>query len=321
MDLSGQIAAQIRVKALELGFTACGFSTASRLNELEHFFEQWIAEGKHGTLDYLEKNRELRMDPTTLLPGTKTVISLAASYYFPSNHDDSGNNLICRYARGKDYHKVMKAYGEQLLAWMNETFGPLSGRVFVDSGPIFEKEWARRSGIGWIGKHGLLIIPGKGSWLFLCEILTDLVVEEKTEPVANRCGTCTRCIEACPTGAIASTGRLNPPSCIAYLTIEDQVEVPDSLRGKWKHTVFGCDICQEVCPWNAAPEITRMDEFIPDNRRERITPETVRSLTPEAFLEKYGDTALIRTGLKGILRNFAFIQDMDPDALTHKKCP
>ena len=320
MDHYGQIAPRIRAKALELGFTACGFSPASRLGELEPFYNQWIAEGRHGNLDYLEKNRELRMDPAALLPGTKTVISLAASYYYPSNPDDPDDNLICRYARGKDYHKVMKAHGQELLSWMSKTFGPLNGRVFVDSGPIFEKEWARRGGLGWIGKHGLLIIPGKGSWLFLCEILTDLAVEEKAEPVVNRCGTCTRCIDACPTGAITSPGRLNPPSCIAYLTIEDHPEAPGSLKGKWKHTVFGCDICQEVCPWNAAPETTRMDEFIPDSRREKLTAVTVRSLTPESFLEKYGDTALVRTGLKGILRNFAFIQDSNTDALTDKTC-
>lgn len=315
MDSSGQMAAQIRAKALGLGFTACGFSPASRLGELESFYNRWIAEGRHGTLDYLEKNRELRMDPAALLPGTKTVISLAASYYYPSGPDPD-ENLICRYARGKDYHRVMKAHGQELLDWMRETFGPLNGRVFVDSGPIFEKEWARRGGLGWIGKHGLLIIPGKGSWLFLCEILTDLTIEENTEPVASRCGTCVRCIEACPAGAITAPGSLDPTSCIAYLTIEDHPAGAGSLRGKWKHTVFGCDICQEVCPWNTAPEVTRMEEFIPDSRRKKLTPETIRLLTPESFLEEYGDTALVRTGLQGILRNFAFIQDTDADLPT-----
>ena len=304
MAENGQIASGIRGKALDMGFSACGFAPVARLSEWESFYDQWIADGKHGSLDYLAKNRALRLNPASLLPGAKTVISLAASYYYPTAGNDTGDNLICRYARGKDYHKVLKSRCKKLLAWIHATYGPVSGRIFVDSGVVLEKEWARRAGLGWIGKHGLLIIPGKGSWFLLCEILTDLEVEEENTLVDDRCGTCTRCMEACPTGALASAGRLDLRSCIAYLTIESKAEIPESLKGKWDHTIYGCDICQEACPWNAAPEISRMAEFFPVVRMDRKAAESLRSLDSKAFFEKYGGTPLKRAGLSGLVRNY-----------------
>ncbi len=304
MEAQSEIANRIRAKALGLGFSGCGFSPVRPLEELQPFFDDWLSEGYAGEMEYLNRNRDLRHDPGLLVPNSRTIISLAAGYYYP----DKGSQVpVSRYARATDYHKVLKKLGKELLEWINAEIAPAEGRVFCDSAPLFEKEWARRSGLGWIGKNGLLLIPGKGSWFFLCEIITSLEIKEQAAPVPNHCGSCTRCMDSCPTGAIFEPGRIDPRACVSYLTIEKKSEIPDSYKGKWDQTVYGCDICQSVCPWNQEPIPTEIPSFVPDQKVLELTLEQIPRLTPEAFGELFDRTPVNRIGLSGILRNLAFL--------------
>ncbi|HBB93446.1 MAG: tRNA epoxyqueuosine(34) reductase QueG [Bacteroidetes bacterium GWF2_49_14] len=304
MAPESDIVNRIRAKALELGFSACGFSPVCQMEEFRPVFDDWLSKGYAGEMDYLSQNRDLRTNPGLLVPVAKTIISLAAGYYFP---DEGSTVPVSRYARGKDYHKVLKKLGKELLAWINREVAPANGRVFCDTAPIFEKEWARRSGLGWIGKNGLLLIPGKGSWFFLCEVVTSLEIIEQTEMVPDQCGTCSRCMDACPTGAITEPGRIDPRACISYLTVEQKTEIPDSFKGKWNQTVHGCDICQSVCPWNREPIATGIRAFKPEQKVLDLTIDAIPELSPESFSELFDRTPVKRIGLSGILRNFAFL--------------
>jgi epoxyqueuosine reductase len=295
----------IRSKALELGFSACGFSPVTKLDEIKDYFSGWLDQGYHGEMEFLENNSQVRLDPSLLLENAQTVISLAASYHAG---DSNPENPVSRYARGADYHKVLKKKGKELLAWINQTIGPAEGRVFVDSAPLFEKEYARRAGLGWIGKHGLLINPESGSYLFLCEIVTTLSVREEARLIPDHCGTCTRCIDACPTQALVAPYRLDPRKCISYLTIEKKGDLPETMKGKWTHTVYGCDICQEACPWNKDLPLTPMKELMPSVRIANLKMADIRSLTEEGFLKLFDGTPVKRGGFSQILRNFEFIQ-------------
>ena len=298
---------RIREKALEMGFIACGFANPNRLDHLENPFSQWLDDGYAGTMEFLHRNRDLRLDPAGLLPGVKTVISLAASYHDPT---PPANSPFSRYARIPDYHRVLKIQARALAEWMNGQFGSAEYRIFTDSAPLFEKEWARRAGLGWIGKHGLLIHPEAGSWIFLCEILTCIEIPADRTPIPDRCGSCTRCMDACPTQAIVSPGRIDPRKCISYLTIETKEEIPESFSGKWNHTVYGCDICQEVCPWNQHVLPASMPEFYPSGDLTGLTMEDLENLKEEEFSALFDGTPIQRGGLFRILRNFAFVKDV-----------
>ena len=303
-----EIPVLIRNKALELGFSACGFSPVARLEELEDYMSGWLSQGFNGEMQYLQNNLEVRLDPSNLLENAKTVISLAASYYVPGVPLD---HPVSRYAMGEDYHKVLKKRGKELLQWMKKSFGPLEGRVFVDSAPLFEKEYARKAGLGWTGKNGLLIRKGVGSFLFMCEIVTTLGVREAAPAIRDRCGNCTRCIDACPTEALIGSYRLDPRKCISYLTIELKDGIPEGMRGKWSHTVYGCDICQEVCPWNKEIPLTTMNEFIPSGSLLDLKMKDIGTLTEESFHQLFDRTPVKRGGFSQILRNFEFIQEKE----------
>ena len=303
-----KIAREIERKALELGFSACGFAPADPLKEMEPVYRQWLASGKSGEMNYLARNIDIRLDPGKLVDDAKTIISLAAGYFFPLPEIIPGDPRISRYALGKDYHGVLKSLGNELLFWIQNEIGPTKGRVFTDSAPVFEREWARRAGIGWIGKNGCLIIPHLGSWFFLAEIVTDREIPSETRVAANRCGSCNRCIEACPTGCLDGHGSMDPRKCISYLTIENKSEIPVGFRGKWKDWIFGCDICQDVCPWNNNPENSPITEFQPRPGLTSLHSDHFKCLDDKTFGQLFKGTPVLRAGWSGILRNFEFLE-------------
>ncbi len=315
-----------RQKAFESGFSACSFAPADQLDDLRPTFLEWIDSGKAGEMGYLERNVDLRLDPGKLIEGAKTVISLAAPYYYPLDEHVAGNPRISRYALGNDYHEILRARGHELLDWINKEIGPAKGRVFTDSAPVFEREWARRSGLGWIGKNGCLIIPKQGSYFFLTEIITDLDLSTllssglpsssssrlpspglSSDLLPPHCGTCTRCIDSCPTGALAGDGSMDPRKCISYLTIEHKGDIPEEFHGKWSDWVFGCDICQDVCPWNSKPFQSMIPELAPRSGLMEITGRTMEGMDEATFMQLFDGTPVKRTGRTGILRNFAFL--------------
>lgn len=297
----------IQRKAMELGFSACGFSPVDSLSGLEPVFHQWLASGNAGEMNYLSRNIDIRLDPGKLLDGAKTIISLAAGYFYPLPGHVSGHPRISRYALGRDYHKVLKSRGSELLSWIQKQTGSVNGRVFTDSAPIFEREWARRAGFGWIGKNGCLIIPRMGSWFFLAEIVIDREIPSVNRITPDRCGNCNRCAEACPTGALAGDGSIKAGRCISYLTIEHRSKMPEEFRGKWNDWIFGCDICQDVCPWNSKPVLSPIPEFNPRQELLNIDKDLIARMDNDMFEQLFDGTAVLRTGSSGISRNFEFL--------------
>ena len=252
---------------------------------------------------------DLRTDPRKLVPGARSVVSLAFNYHNPERQADPDAPRISQYAYGEDYHHVLRAKLKELLAWMRETYGEVNGRVFVDSGPVLERDWARHAGLGWVGRHTLLIHPRAGSWFFLAELIIDLPLVADN-PMEDRCGTCRRCIEACPTDAISPAGYvLDASRCISYLTIELREAIPHEFQSRMEGWAFGCDICQEVCPWNRFA--TRHDEsaFEPLEGLLEMDVKEWKEMTEEVFGRMFGRSALRRTGLEGLRRNIRFLQD------------
>ena len=313
MSDSVDIAREIKQKALELGFSECGFAVVGSLKDFEAQYREWLSSGKAGEMNYLARNIDVRLDPGKLVEGAKTIISLAAGYYYPLPLQTPGNPLISRYALGKDYHLVLKSLGLELLNWIRNETGPVNGRVFTDSAPVFEREWARRAGIGWIGKNGCLIIPGQGSWTFLAEIIIDREIQSETVIVTDHCGTCNRCIEACPTHALTGDGSMDPRRCISYLTIEHRSHIPDEFRGQWHDWIFGCDICQDVCPWNKKPEQAALTEFQPQKELVEINKDFLKNMDAISFGQLFDESPLVRAGWSGILRNFDFLEKDEPE--------
>ena len=264
---------RVREEAFRLGFDACGFSKAERLEEEERRLEEWLNQGRHGKMDWMENYFDKRIDPTKLVPGSKSVVSVMGSYYHPDHrrreveshshsHSPSPSPQIAKYAQGRDYHKVYKTKLKKLYHFTRELIGDLHGRVFVDSAPVLDKAWAARAGIGWIGKNSNLLNREIGSFTFIGEMIVDAEFEYSTT-VTDHCGTCTRCIEACPTNAIYEPYRVDGSKCISYFTIELKEQIPDEYQegiGDW---LFGCDICQDVCPWNGEATYTRMEDLAP----------------------------------------------------------
>jgi len=301
------IVSEIKRKALELGFSACGFAPAVPLTDFENDFHEWISSGYAGEMTYLTRNADIRLDPRKLVENAKTVISLAAPYYYTLPPAVPGIPRISRYALGDDYHQVLKSMGMELLKWIRTEIASVNGRIFTDSAPIFEREWARRAGLGWIGRNGCLIIPGQGSWFFLAEIVVDIDIQDVNPIVKDRCGNCTRCTDACPTGALSADGSLDPRKCISYLTIEHRSDIPETFRGKWDDWVFGCDLCQDACPWNSKPLQSAIERLRP--KPELAEPDTdfLKDLDEGLFNKKFNGTPVMRAGFQGILRNFEFL--------------
>ena len=292
----------IKNKAKDLGFSSVGISKARHLHEEENKFEKWLSKGFQGSMNYLEKNLDKRLDPRKLVPGSKSIISLSYNYYPKKNIDKKNNFIISKYAYGKDYHKVIKKKLKILFRSIKEKIGDVEGRVFVDSAPVHERAWAKLSGLGWIGKNSLLINEKKGSYFFLAEIICDLDLEYDS-PVANRCGKCTKCIDACPTDAITSTQIINANKCISYLTIENKKEIPTELKNNLNDAIFGCDICQDVCPWNKFSKPHREESFNPKNELSSLKKTDWIELTEETFNKIFEGSAVKRAKYEGIIRN------------------
>jgi epoxyqueuosine reductase len=240
----------IKEEAKRLGFMFCGMAQAGFLEEEAPRLETWLKEGRHGEMQYMENYFDKRLDPRLLVDDAKSVISLALNYYNPQKQTDPFAPKISQYAYGLDYHEVIKEKLKQLLNYIQETIGEVSGRAFVDSAPVLDRAWAQRAGLGWIGKNSNLISKKSGSFFFLAELIVDLELEYDIAPTADHCGTCTRCIDACPTDAIVAPYVVDGSRCISYLTIELKNEIPHEFKGQTDNWMFGCDVCQNVCPWN-----------------------------------------------------------------------
>lgn len=297
----------IREEAQRLGFDFVGFARAEKLDDEARKLEQWLRKGAHGQMAYMENHFDMRIDPTLLVPGAKTVICLSFNYHNPDKQTDPEAPKISQYAYGQDYHHVVKDKLKSLLATMNEQIGEVNGRCFVDSAPVLEREWARRAGLGWNGRHTLTIHPKKGSWFFLAEIICDLPLVYD-DPVRDHCGTCRRCIDACPTQAIAPEGYfLDASKCISYLTIELRDAIPAEFEGKTDNWMFGCDVCQEVCPWNRFATRHAEPAFEPHPDLLDMTRRDWTELTEEVFGKVFRKSAVKRTKFVGLQRNIRFL--------------
>ena len=292
----------IKRKALELGFSSCGISKARFLSEEEEKFEKWLSNGYQGNMSYLARNIDKRLDPRILVPESKSVISLTYNYYPPKKLIDKNNFIISKYAYGRDYHKVLKKKLKQLFNKMKEKIGDINGRVFVDSAPIHERAWAKLSGLGWIGKNSLLINKDVGSYFFIAEIICDLELEYDV-PVSDRCGNCTRCIDACPTNAITQAQVIDSNKCISYLTIENKDSIPKELKNEMNQSIFGCDICQDICPWNRFSTPHDEKEFLPNQKLKKLRKKDWIELTEETFNRIFEGSAIKRAKYKGLKKN------------------
>jgi epoxyqueuosine reductase len=303
--------AALREKALSMGFEAVGFARAEKMDPEARRLEEWLSMGSHGSMKWMENHFDLRTDPTQLVPGAKTVVSLAYNYYTEKKQSDPSAPKIAKYALGEDYHHVLRKKLKNLLQWMREEIGEVQGRCFVDSGPVMERDWAARSGIAWNGKNTLSIRPGSGSWFFLAELIIDLELEYD-HPIKDHCGTCRRCVDACPTEAFSPNGYLLDASrCISYLTIELRDEIPNSFKGQMEGYAFGCDICQEVCPWNRFAHRHSEPAFEPSPALLGMGSREWQEMTSEVFDEVFKRSPVKRTRLEGLKRNIRFLKQPD----------
>lgn len=298
----------IRAEAHRLGFDFVGFAHAERLDDEARKLETWLSKGAHGRMGYMENHFDMRVDPTLLVPGAKTVICLAFNYYTPEKQLDPEAPKIASYAYGEDYHFVVKDRLKSLLEYMQSEIGEVNGRCFVDSAPVLEREWARRAGIGWNGRNTLTINPKRGSFFFLAEIICDLTLVQD-DPIRDHCGTCRRCIDACPTQAIAPEGYfLDASKCISYLTIELRDEIPAEFKQQMDGWMFGCDVCQDVCPWNRFSTPHNEAAFEPHSDLLPLTKRAWEELTEETFGRIFKKSAVKRVKYAGLKRNIAFLE-------------
>lgn len=285
----------------------CHIAKAEFMTEEARRLDEWLSQDYHGDMSYMANHFDKRVDPRLLVPGAKSVISLAYNYYSNVRQIDPEAPQISMYAYGKDYHKVVKKKLQQMLEWMKTSFSNINGRVFVDSAPVLERDWARRSGLGWMGKNTMIIHPKKGSWFFLAEIITDLEMVYDQQ-LSDYCGTCTRCIDACPTEAIHEDGYLMDGSkCISYLTIELKKKLPLEYKDKMENWMFGCDICQQVCPWNRFAESHSEPAFLPKEKLISMSKEEWHDLSEPLFDELFEGSAVKRTKYEGLKRNIKFL--------------
>lgn len=307
------ISQYIKQKASELGFSACGIAKAEPAESEAVYFDRWIAEGCHADMRYMENHRAIRLDPDGLVEGARSVISVALNYY-PRVKQDASAPYISYYAYGKDYHVVLKEKLRALWQAITEEVGNTSpeepqARAFTDSAPILERYWAWKAGLGWIGKNTNLIIPGKGSFFFLGEIVTTLEVDRYDSPQTDHCGSCTRCLEACPTAALEGPKRLNASKCISYLTIENRGDIPSGLASRLGNRLYGCDTCQAVCPWNRFAEPTEVEAFHPSLSLLSLQKEDLKALSREDYNRIFAHSAVKRAKYEGLLRTIKYIKD------------
>lgn len=298
----------IKQKAEKFGFQSCGISKAEFLEEEAPRLEAWLNKGYHGEMKYMENHFDKRLNPTLLVDGAKSVISLSYNYFPKVKIDEINNFKISKYAYGEDYHEVIKDILKEMVAEIQEEIGEFGFRVFVDSAPVLEKAWARKSGLGWVGKNANLITKKHGSFYFLAEIICDLELEYDLA-VTDHCGSCRACIDACPTQAIVSDRIVDGSKCISYATIELKNEIPDYFNGKMDDWMFGCDVCQDVCPWNRFSAPTLQEKFAPNFQKLNFRKNEWKELTQELFSEIFKKSAVKRTKFSGLMRNINLLND------------
>lgn len=292
-----------------MGFDYCGIAKAQRLDDDALRLEQWLNKGMHGTMQYMENHFDLRIDPTKLVPGAKSVITLLLNY-FPEQHQIKNAPRIAKYAYGKDYHDVIREKLKKFTEYLKLEIGDINGRGFVDSAPVLERSWAQRSGLGWVGKNGNLISKQSGSYFFIATLITDLELEYDDAFAKDYCGTCTRCIDACPTEAILPGKVVDGSKCISYFTIElKDALIPEKMKGKFDNWMFGCDVCQDVCPWNRFSNPTTKTEFKPIPEVLNFSTKDWEELSEESFKSIFRNSPIKRAKYKGIKRNLKFIKN------------
>lgn len=288
-----------------MGFDFCGISKAEFLKEEAPRLEKWLKENKHGQMTYMENYFDKRLDPRLLVDGAKSVISLMYNY-FPTEKQNEAAPKISKYAYGKDYHEVIKDKLTEFLNTLKENVGDVNGRVFVDSAPVLEKSWAAKSGLGWIGKNANLISKESGSFYFLAELIIDLELEYDG-PIKDYCGTCTKCIDACPTEAIVAPYVIDGSKCISYLTIELKENIPTEFKGKMDNWAFGCDVCQDVCPWNSFSK-PHNESLFTNKTLLNLSEKEWHEMTEETFKVVFKGSAVKRTKYVGLKRNLEFLK-------------
>jgi len=299
---------QIRAEAQRLGFEFTGFARAERLDAEARRLETWLGQGAHGRMAYMENYFDMRVDPSLLVPGAKTLICLAFNYFSDEKQEDPEAPKVARYAYGQDYHTVVKDKLKALLQFIHDHIGAVEGRCFVDSAPVMEREWAKRAGLGWNGRNTLTIHPKRGSYFFLAEIICDLPLVYD-DPIRDHCGSCRRCIEACPTEAISPEGYfLDASKCISYLTIELRDAIPPAFQDKMDNWMFGCDVCQDVCPWNRFAKRHEEPAFEPHPDLLTLTRRDWEELSEETFGRIFKKSAVKRAKYVGLKRNIAFLK-------------
>jgi len=297
----------IKSEAKRLGFLSCGISKAGFLEEEAPRLEKWLTNNMHGQMQYMENHFDKRLDPTKLVEDSKSVISLLLNYY-PNDTQTENTFKLSKYAYGTDYHFVIKDKLKQLLQFIQDTIGDVHGRAFVDSAPVLDKAWAAKSGLGWIGKHSNLLTQQVGSFYFIAELIIDLELEYDT-PTTDHCGTCTRCIDACPTQAITEPYVVDGSKCISYFTIELKEKIPMEMKNKFDDWMFGCDVCQDVCPWNRFSKAHNEPLFNPHPELLSMTKKDWEDITEEVFKDIFKNSAVKRTKFEGLKRNINFIKD------------
>lgn len=307
MDARSRNTQWIKEEALRLGFDSIGVSKAEFLENEASRLESWLKSGFHGQMSYMENHFDKRLDPTLLVPGAQSVISLTYNY-FPKEFQREDSYKLSKYAYGEDYHLVVKDKLRDLVASMQERLGSFHARVFTDSAPIMERSWAQRSGLGWIGKHSLLISKSKGSYFFLAEIITDLELEADVPFSTDHCGTCTRCVDACPTEAIIPDKTVDASKCISYFTIELKDEIPGKFQEKFEDWMFGCDICLDVCPWNRFSLPHSEPRFEPRSEILDYSKKDWEEITEDLFKDLFANSAVERTKFSGLKRNLKFLK-------------
>jgi epoxyqueuosine reductase len=297
----------VKQQAQAHGFDYCGIAQARVLDEDARKLEQWLQAGHHGTMHYMERYFDLRIDPAKLVPGAKSVITVLKNYYPEKERDQQPK--ISKYAYGTDYHTVIKGALNAMLTTLQAEIGQFNGRGFVDSAPVLERSWAVRSGLGWVGKNGNLITKNSGSFFFIATLITDLELEPDAPFARDFCGSCTRCMDACPTDAILPGKTIDGSKCISYFTIElKDAVIPDEMKGKFQNWMFGCDICQDVCPWNRFSKPHYEPQFQPLPELLNLSTQEWEALSEETFKKIFKGSPLSRAKLKGVQRNLRFLQ-------------
>jgi epoxyqueuosine reductase len=298
----------VKETATLLGFDFCGIAKAQFLNEDARRLETWLNKGMHGSMQYMEKHFDLRTDPTKLVPGAKSVITLLINY-FPEEKQDTDSPKVSKYAYGKDYHNIIREKLNHFFFLLKEKIGDINGRGFVDSAPVLDRAWAQKSGLGWIGKNGNLINKQQGSFFFIASLITDLDLLADEEGIKDYCGTCTKCIDECPTEAILPNKIVDGSKCISYFTIElKDALIPDKMKGKFDNWLFGCDVCQDVCPWNRFSKPNTVEGFEPIHEILHYSTNDWEELTEEKFKIIFSKSPLKRSKFEGVKRNLKFLK-------------